>query len=147
MKIHYEVEGQGPPLMLQHGITNNLHSWKRNSYVDALKDEYRLILVDARGHGDSSKPQDTQSYSIELMATDNVAVLDDIGIVQACFWEYSMGALIGFFLAQYFADRFPVYILGGGSPFTPSDDEQHSREQMRTALRLGVTQGPDAVAS
>lgn len=50
-RIHYEVEGDGPPLVLQHGFTGNLKRWYSFGYVAALKSNYRLILVDARGHG------------------------------------------------------------------------------------------------
>ena len=56
VKIYYEVEGQGQPLVLHHGITNNLQSWKLNRFTNALNADYKLILVDARGHGESETP-------------------------------------------------------------------------------------------
>ena len=37
--IHYEVEGQGPPLVLQHGFSGNLDSWRLLGWVDALKQD------------------------------------------------------------------------------------------------------------
>ncbi|MCH7787371.1 MAG: alpha/beta fold hydrolase, partial [Chloroflexi bacterium] len=55
VKIHYEVEGEGPPLVLQHGFTRSLQGWRDNGYVTALKDDYKLIMVDSRGHGASDK--------------------------------------------------------------------------------------------
>ena len=58
LQIHYEVEGQGPPLILLHWWTGSLEDWRLFGYVDALKDTYRLILIDARGHGQSDKPHD-----------------------------------------------------------------------------------------
>ena len=51
IRIHYEVDGDGPPLVLQHGFTQKVKSWEMAGYVDALKPLYRLIRVDARGHG------------------------------------------------------------------------------------------------
>lgn len=58
VRIHYEVEGSGPTLILQHGFTQKLQGWQLAGYLDALKRTYRLILVDARGHGESDKPHD-----------------------------------------------------------------------------------------
>lgn len=70
VRIHYEVEGSGPPLVLQHGITQTLDAWRRAGYVDALKSRYRLILVDARGHGASDKPHDPTAYRLASRAGD-----------------------------------------------------------------------------
>ncbi len=60
LRIHYHVEGHGPPLVCQHGFGDSLESWYELGYVDALKDEYRLILIDARGHGASGCPYHCQ---------------------------------------------------------------------------------------
>ncbi len=58
VRIFYEVVGDGPPLVLQHGMMMSLRRWSMAGYVDALKSKYRLILIDARGHGQSDKPHD-----------------------------------------------------------------------------------------
>ena len=47
VRIYYEVMGtDGPPLVLQHGFTQTLETWKREGYVEKLESEYRLILID-----------------------------------------------------------------------------------------------------
>jgi pimeloyl-ACP methyl ester carboxylesterase len=89
--VHYEVEGEGPPIVLQHGFTDSLRTWYELGYVDALKQDYRLILVDARGHGSSDKPHEPQAYKPECYAADVVSVLTDLGISRAHFFGYSMG--------------------------------------------------------
>lgn len=76
VRIHYQVEGDDPPLVLQHGFTSSMRRWYLYDYVDALKSDYQLILVDARGHGQSDKPHDPDAYDVSLMARDVVAVLD-----------------------------------------------------------------------
>ncbi len=58
-RIHYHVEGEGQPLVLQHGFTSSIKNWYANGYVEQLAKEYQLIMVDARGHGNSDKPHDT----------------------------------------------------------------------------------------
>jgi pimeloyl-ACP methyl ester carboxylesterase len=65
VQIHYEIEGAGPALVLQHGFTQSLESWAECGYVAPLRPKYRLILIDARGHGRSDKPHDEASYSLD----------------------------------------------------------------------------------
>ena len=52
-RIHYQVEGDGPPLVLVHGFTSTLREWYDAGYVEPLSRDYKVILVDIRGHGDS----------------------------------------------------------------------------------------------
>ena len=62
VQIHYEMEGYGQPLVLQHGLSSNLTRWGVSGYVDVLKRDYKLIMIDARGHGESDKPYDADVY-------------------------------------------------------------------------------------
>ena len=55
VRIHYRIEGDGQPLVLQHGFTDSLETWYETGYVEGPKTDYRLILIDARGHGASDK--------------------------------------------------------------------------------------------
>ena len=80
VKIHYHVEGDGPPLVMQHGVTNSLETWYAYGFVEGLKKDYRLILVDARGHGRSGKPHDPEEYDLKLRVSDILAVMDDLGV-------------------------------------------------------------------
>jgi pimeloyl-ACP methyl ester carboxylesterase len=116
VRIYYQVEGSGPPLVIQHGFTDSIQTWYELGYVDALKSENRLILVDARGHGASDKPHDPESYNPERNVADVVSVLTDLDIPRAHFFGYSMGAWIAFAMAQYAPDRVNAFIIGGGNP-------------------------------
>jgi len=133
VRIHYEVEGDGPPLMLLHGLTGSLEAWHDGGYIEHLKKHYRLILMDARGHGASDKPHDPEAYTMKLLATDVVAVLDDLNIGKAHFFGYSMGAWIGFGIAKYAPHRFHSLILGGAHPYADPD----STEQALQFLKQG----------
>jgi pimeloyl-ACP methyl ester carboxylesterase len=99
VRIHYEVEGEGPPLVIQHGFTDSIQTWYELGYVDALKRDNRLILVDARGHGASDKPHEPTAYKPESNVADVVSVLTDLDISRAHFFGYSMGAWIAFAMA------------------------------------------------
>jgi pimeloyl-ACP methyl ester carboxylesterase len=116
VNIHYEVEGTGPPLVLQHGFAAALGMWRRNGAVPALREHYQLILIDARGHGQSDKPHTPAAYSQRQAAADVAAVLDDLGIETAHFYGYSLGGLVGFYLGKYAPERLRSLVLGGAHP-------------------------------
>jgi pimeloyl-ACP methyl ester carboxylesterase len=117
VRIHYQVEGDGPPLMLHAGFTGTLHDWYDLGFVEALKARHRLILLDMRGHGDSDKPHDPAAYGWEDFVGDVLATLDAVGVRQTDFLGYSMGGLIGFALAAQAPERMGRMVLGGASPF------------------------------
>jgi len=116
VSIYYEVEGKGPPLVLVHWWTGNTEDWRIYGYVDALKDEYRLILVDMRGHGKSDKPHESEAFKAEIQASDVIAVLDQLGIEKAHYYGWSLGGTLGWALAKYAPERFHSFIIGGDGP-------------------------------
>lgn len=115
-RIHYELEGNGPPLVLVHGFTSSLESWYDAGYVEPLSRSYRLILVDVRGHGASDKPHDPDAYASAIVAADIAGVLDDVGVDRTHFFGYSMGARLGYTAAKYARDRLASVALGGWAP-------------------------------
>jgi pimeloyl-ACP methyl ester carboxylesterase len=117
IRIHYQIDGKGPPLVLLHGFTSNIKSWYQYGYVKALRRDFQLILVDARGHGASDKPHDPEAYDMSLRAGDIVAVLDDLLLRTTHFWGYSMGGRIGFGLAKHAPERLISLIVGGMHPY------------------------------
>ena len=117
VRIHYRVEGDGPPLVLQHGYTWNMESWSRSGYVETLKSRYQLVLLDARGHGASDKPHNPAAYHLPLKVGDVVAVLDALKVRAAHFWGYSMGGWIGWGMAKYAPERVQGLVIGGSHPY------------------------------
>jgi pimeloyl-ACP methyl ester carboxylesterase len=117
IRIHYEVEGDGPPLVLMHGFTGHLRRWYLYGYVAALRNSFRLVLIDARGHGQSDKPHDPAAYAQSLMAGDVVAVMDALNLERAHYWGYSMGGWTGFGMAKHAAHRLLSLTLGGAHPY------------------------------
>jgi pimeloyl-ACP methyl ester carboxylesterase len=139
-RIHYHVEGNGPPLVLQHGSGDSLESWYELGYVDVFKDEYRLILIDARGHGASDKPHEPEAYSFPNVTADVVAVLDALTIARAHYFGFSMGGKNGFALAAYVPERLrSLSVLG-----TDAAAQAHAPLDLWIAA---LRHGPDAVAA
>jgi pimeloyl-ACP methyl ester carboxylesterase len=117
IRIHYEVEGKGPPLALVHGRGLSLEMWRTFGYTTALGKVYQLILVDIRGHGQSDKPSGPEPLRPDAMASDVVAVLDDVGVAKAHFLGYSMGGTIGWVVATTAPTRLLSLIPGGATPY------------------------------
>lgn len=140
IKIYYEVEGEGSPLVLHHGLTGFLESWRELGYVDALRNDYRLILMDARGHGKSDKPHNPEDYTMEHRVGDVTAILDDLDIGKAHFFGYSYGGRIGFELAKLAPERVRSLIIGGAGPRRGDPDAPNPVLQLLEA-------GPEAIVA
>lgn len=118
-RIYYEVEGDGPPLVYQYGFLWWIGYVRELGYTDVLAGEYRLILIDARGHGRSDKPHEPEAYG-QRMADDVVAVLDDLSIEKAHISGYSMGGEIALRVGRDAPERVHSLIVGGyGPPMGP----------------------------
>ncbi|MER7700774.1 MULTISPECIES: alpha/beta fold hydrolase [unclassified Streptomyces] len=112
VRIAYQVQGEGTPLVLLAGQANNHHWW------DAVRDDFHAarstLTLDYRGTGESDKPD--KPYSTELFAQDVIAVLDDLGVDRADVYGTSMGGRV----AQQLAARHPHWVralvLGCTSP-------------------------------
>ena len=113
VKIYYEVEGEGVPLMLHHGLTQSLNGFRNLGYTEKLCKEYQLILIDARGHGRSDKPHQPEAYRLKHFVNDTLAVLDELEVEKPHFLGYSMGGMVGLGIGVYSPDRFRSLIIGG----------------------------------
>jgi pimeloyl-ACP methyl ester carboxylesterase len=130
IKIYYEVEGEGPPVILIHGFAASLEgNWKQTNWVKVLKNDYKLILLDCRGHGKSDKPLDPAQYGAH-MTDDIIKLLDYLEVKKANFFGYSMGSRLTFELLLRKQELFISAILGGFVFQLPSD-EQRSGAQTR----------------
>ena len=115
-RIAFEVSGEGPPVLLQHGLFSGRATWQANGFVAALAAEFTLVTVDSLGHGDSDKPAEPAAYRRDARADDLAAVLDVLRLERAHLVGYSMGGWI----AAGFAARHPRRLLsvtiGGWDP-------------------------------
>ena len=113
IRISYRIDGQGPPIVLVHGGFGYKEMWLQMEVVDTLRNRYKLISIDLRGHGENDKPHDPNAYSMTSFVSDILAVLDDLDIIRTNYWGYSMGGWIGFGMVQYASERLISLICGG----------------------------------
>jgi pimeloyl-ACP methyl ester carboxylesterase len=114
VKIHYETQGEGKPIVLVHGFASSLQgNWVITKWVETLQPLRRVVALDCRGHGQSDKPHDPAAYGGENMAQDVLRLMDHLGIAEADLFGYSMGAAIAAYLLAHHRERFTSVILGG----------------------------------
>jgi pimeloyl-ACP methyl ester carboxylesterase len=132
ISINYELIGDGEEVIVfHHGNGNCIRDWHTLGFVAALKQDFRLLLIDSRGYGLSSKPHEPSAYSLKSRAEDTMSVLNQEKIESAHCLGASIGASICFLLAKFYPERFKSYIFA--TPyFTLFDDE------IKTALADSV---------
>jgi len=115
VEIAYLDEGEGDPIVLVHGFASNKDvNWVFPNWVATLtRAGRRVIALDNRGHGKSSKLYDPAAYAVGTMAEDVRALLDHLEIARADVMGYSMGGRITAFLALSHPKRVRCAILGG----------------------------------
>lgn len=115
VEIAFLDEGEGEPIVLVHGFASNKDvNWVYPGWVTTLKRAgRRVIALDNRGHGKSSKLYDPAAYHSTAMAEDIRALLDHLGLGRADVMGYSMGARNTAFLVLAHRERVRAAVLGG----------------------------------
>lgn len=115
VEIAYLDEGEGEPILLIHGFASTKEvNWVGPGWVETLRRAGRRVLaLDNRGHGGSTKLYDPAQYRTEILAADARALLDHLGVSRADVMGYSMGARISAFLALAAPERVRGLVIGG----------------------------------
>jgi pimeloyl-ACP methyl ester carboxylesterase len=101
IKIWYALFGHGEPVIMLHGGLANADYW--GNQVRALQEHYRVVVMDSRGHGRSTR--NAQSYGYDLMAADVIGLMDFLQIPKATIVGWSDGAIIGLDIAMHHPER------------------------------------------
>jgi len=112
INVHYQVHGQGEWLVLIAGLGTDLSIFK--PYVDVLSKDFRVLVFDNRGAGQSDKPD--VPYSVQMMAQDTVSLMDALDIEHAHILGVSLGGRIAMQLALDHQQRVKKLILVSTSP-------------------------------
>ncbi|MCX6024440.1 MAG: alpha/beta hydrolase [Chloroflexi bacterium] len=124
--------GDGPPVVLLHGLTASADAW--NLTAPLLREHYRVIAVDQRGHGESGKPD--EGYTYADVTDDLLTLLDRLGITKTALVGQSWGASVALWAAAHHPERFTALALvdgGFGSWRRLSGDETPQQWESRLA--------------
>lgn len=125
-------ERTGQPVVLIHGYTDNARDWA--PMVPFLSKQFRLILVDIRGHGQSGKPE--CCYTRLDFAFDIKLLLDALGVQKADIVGHSLGSIIAQTFAEYWPERTASAVLissTGGTP--PGKDKKPPQFDFAAEIR------------
>lgn len=116
-RIVYDVIGEGSTILLLHGGGGGQtrKSWHEAGYVERLKNTFKVITMDIRGHGDSDKPTDPTAYTIDKLCNDVLTVADACDVDAFTLWGFSYGGNIGRYLAA--RSKRVVKLILMGIPF------------------------------
>jgi pimeloyl-ACP methyl ester carboxylesterase len=115
ISLHYEEWGaaDSPAVLLLHGFTSDLRAWA--PVVEPLAEEYRVVALDLRGHGQSSAPADPAAYTMETYAGDVHALLDALEIGLCAVVGSSFGGMIALQVATTWPERLAGLVVSDAS--------------------------------
>src|SRR5271155_1295030 len=96
LRVHYQQVGEGPDLVMVHGLTGNLAVWHLR-IVSELSERFRILTYDLRGHGLSDAPP--SGYSPDDMAEDLLGLMDALELERPLIAGHSYGADIALYHA------------------------------------------------
>ncbi len=112
-RLRYRVDGQGPLAVFGHGLLGRIEQVheENGSAREALTSSVRLLLYDARGHGQSAGPAEAAGYTWETMGRDMSGLARHVGAEQAIFGGASMGAATALWVALEQPERVRALVL------------------------------------
>jgi 3-oxoadipate enol-lactonase len=138
-RLYYEVYGEGEPLLLIPGSFHNHVSWVDE--VPVFAPEFKLIVFDPRGTGESSFPEGVD-VTMAVMADDAAALLDALGVDAAHVLGWSMGGMVAQEMALRHPEKVRSLILGGTAPGGPHSVP--AEDWATAAINASMTQGVTA---
>jgi aminoacrylate hydrolase len=127
-EIHYEIHGDGPPLLMVAGLGGTGDYW--NPQIEAFAKHYTVIVHDHRGTGQSSRSE--IDYSIDQMADDLLRLMDHLKIEQAHIVGHSTGGAMALLLSDQHPERLAGSVVYAG--WTKADPHLHRCFDIRRSL-------------
>jgi 3-oxoadipate enol-lactonase len=136
IEVNYEVHGKegSPWLVLSHSLACSVRMW--DPQIAALKDQYRILAYDTRGHGASEAPKG--AYTLELLADDLHFLLKELKIEKTHFCGLSMGGMIGQTFALKYPGAFRSLALADTTSRYPAEAAPLWAERIKTAETKGM---------
>lgn len=120
VRIHYEVRGEGPVLLLTHGYSSTGDMWA--GQVEPFSKRFKLVTWDMRGHGASDYPSDPAAYSEEATVADMAALLDAVGAKSAIIGGLSLGGYMSLAFHRAHPERTRALLIIDTGPGYKNDE-------------------------
>jgi len=132
--IHYEMEGEEnkPVLMFCNSLGTTLHMW--DGQMPAVKQQFRVLRYDRRGHGKSGVP--AGPYSMEMLGHDALAVMDAAKVDKISWCGLSMGGMVGMWIGANAPQRVNKLILSNTSAYF--ENKQIWNDRIATVKEKGL---------
>lgn len=142
INVSYNDEGpeESPIIIFIHGFPLNKSMW--DNQAKALKDNYRVIAYDIRGHGNSDVG--TSDFSIDLFVNDLLSFMDALNIEKTIICGLSMGGYIALNAIENHPERFNALIL---SDTNCTADTPEAKEKRMNAIENILENGVDKFAN
>lgn len=137
------IEGQGPPVILVHGVGSRRENWA--GVVERLKSDFRCVTYDLRGHGDSPSPDGP--FGLDELIADLDALRARLGIEKAHVIGHSLGGMIAPAYARAHPDRVLSVGLLSTAAFRPAEDRAKLQAFMAVMREKGIAAVLDTLAS
>jgi len=136
IETNYEIHGKegAPWLVLGHSLACSVRMW--DPQIAALKDQFRILAYDTRGHGASEAPKG--AYTLELLADDLFFLFKNLNIATAHFCGLSMGGMIGQTFALKYPGLFTTLTLADTTSRYPAEAAPAWVERIKTAETKGM---------
>jgi len=133
VRLHYEIEGEGPPLLLHLGAGCDATLWRAAGYLDVLANRYRCILFDHRGHGNSDHPTSAVANHIDRYADDVAALAGHLRFSRVSFFGWSNAVAVGLRAAEQHPGLFDAMVLFGPIARRATVEQLVTGSKMRVA--------------
>jgi pimeloyl-ACP methyl ester carboxylesterase len=121
LRLYYEVHGSGRPIVLLHGGLLTIDT-NFGSMLEPLAASRQVIAVELQGHGHTADTDDRE-MTIEALAGDVVAVLDQLGVGEADFFGFSLGGFVAYAVALTAPSRVSKLIVASADAHRPPGRE------------------------
>jgi 3-oxoadipate enol-lactonase len=136
ISINYRIDGpeRAPWLVFSNSLATSLLMW--DEQAAALKDRFRVLRYDQRGHGETEAP--AARYVFDTLLDDALALMDGLGITKASFAGLSMGGATALGLAARRSDRFERIIIADSPCQSTPQSSQQWEERIAVAQKQGI---------
>ncbi|WP_223589220.1 alpha/beta fold hydrolase [Neobacillus bataviensis] len=144
LQIHYEIEGEGDPLIILHGMGNNSQSWKKQ--LRGLSEHYTVIAWDAPGYGKSSDPKE-ELREFRQFADVLKGFIENLNYESVTLLGHSMGSAIALDFCYRFPKMVDALIISDATRGAAALSEEENDRKLKNRLNNIESMEPKELAA